>query len=129
MKTPLQGQFKLEPTNLPESVKTELLQDNSPRYMWIALSQPVRQIGHEFSFIVLPVKLTPELVFKQCGRGVLCQTEAEAKESMELLSQQDKEHIGVVQAAGFGIVGKITKLRNLVTEQSARPRRRRARQS
>ena len=122
MKTPLQGQFKLEPTNLPESVKTELLQDNSPRYMWIALSQPVRQIGHEFSFIVLPVKLTPELVFKQCGRGVLCQTEAEAKESMELLSQQDKEHIGVVQAAGFGIVGKIKNWRKLVTEQSVRSR-------
>jgi hypothetical protein len=91
MKTPLQGQFKLAPTNLPESVKTELLQDNSLRYMWIALSQPVRQIGHEFSFIVLPVKLTPELVFKQCGRGVLRQSEAEAKESVELLSQQDKE--------------------------------------
>jgi hypothetical protein len=122
MKTPLQGQFKVAPTNLPESVKTELLQDNSPRYMWIALSQPVRQIGHEFSFIVLPVKLTPELVFKQCGRGVLCQTEAEAKESVELLSQQDKEHIVVAQAAGFGIVGKITNLRNLVTEQSVRSR-------
>jgi hypothetical protein len=122
MKTPLQGQFELASTNLPESVRTDLLQDNSPRYMWIALSQPVRQIGNEFSFVVLPVKLTPQLVFKQCGRGVLCQTEAEAKESVELLSQQDKEHIVVAQAAGFGIVGKITNLRNLVTEQSARRR-------
>jgi hypothetical protein len=122
MKTPLQGQFKFAPTNLPESVKGELIQDKAPRYMRIALSQPVRQIGHEFSFVVLPVKLTPELVFKQCGRGVLCQTEAEAKESVELLSQQDKEHIVLAQAAGFGIVGKITNVRNLVTEQSVRSR-------
>jgi hypothetical protein len=50
MKTPLQGQFKVAPTNLPESVKGELIQDKAPRYMRIALSQPVRQIGHEFSF-------------------------------------------------------------------------------
>jgi hypothetical protein len=120
MKIPLQGQFKVVPTNLPESVKTELLQDNSPRYIWIALSEPVQQIGHEFSLVVVPVKLTPELFFSQCGQGVLCQTEAEAKESVELLSLRDKEHIVVAQSAGFGIVGKIKKLRHVITEHSTR---------
>src|ERR1017187_1368367 len=112
MKTPLQGQFRVAPTNLPESVKKELLQDNSPRYMWIALSQPVRQIGHEFSFVVLPVKLTPELVFKQCGRGFLCPVQPEKKENIGMISQQDKEHIGVVRAAGFAVLCKITNHRN-----------------
>src|SRR5271157_1091301 len=122
MKTPLQGQFKFAPTNLPESVKSELLQDNSPRYMWVALSEPVRQIGHEFSCVVLPVKLGPELGFNQCGRGVLCQAEAEAKESMELLSQRDKEHIVIAQGAGFGVVGKITSFRKVIAEESVRSR-------
>jgi hypothetical protein len=122
MKIRLQGQFKVAPTNLPESVKTELLDDSSPRYMWIALPEPVRQIGHEFSFAVLPFKLTPELVFNQCGQGVLCQTEAEAKESVELLSERDKEHIVVAQGAGFGIVGTVKHLRHVITEQSARSR-------
>ena len=116
--------FNVVPTNLPESVKQELLQDiSSPRYMWVALSQPIRQIGHDFLFLVLPTKLTPELVSsKQCGRGVLCQTEAEAKESMELLAESEKEHIVVAQSAGFGVVAKIRNIRNLITEQSVRSR-------
>ena len=122
MKTPLQGQFKLVPTNLPESVKSELLQDSSPRYMWVALHEPVRQLGHEFSFVVLPVKLTPDLVFEQCGQAVLCQSEAEAKESAELLTQRDSKPIVVAQGAGFGTVGKVTNIRHFIREQSVRSR-------
>ncbi|HEY1717581.1 MAG TPA: hypothetical protein VGH42_04705, partial [Verrucomicrobiae bacterium] len=122
MKIPFEGESKILPTNLPEQFKQEFLQDKSPRYIWVALPQPIRQIGHEFLFIVIPVKLTPELVLEQCGSGVLCQTEAEAKESMELLSLQAKEHIVVAQAAGFGIVGKITKSRSFIREISVRYR-------
>lgn len=118
MKTLFQGQFKIVPSNLPDSARQELLQDASPRYMWVALSEPIRQIGHDFLFLVLPVKLTPELVLHQCGQGVLCQTEAEARESMELLSEREKEPIVVVQAAGFGHVGKIKSFRCVITENS-----------
>jgi|GEM_PF-2696880 len=122
MKTPFQGQSKVVPADLPEAVKQEFLQSNSPRYIWIALPEPMRQIGHDFSFLVLPVKLTPDLVLEQCGQGVLCQTEAEMKESLELLSQKGKEPIVVVQSAGFGAVGKITNFRSFLTEQSVRYR-------
>jgi len=122
MKIPLQGEFQLVPTNLLESVKQELLQESSPRYMWVGLPEPIRQIGHDFLFLVLPIKLTPELVFKQCGRGVLCQTEAEAKESMDLLSKRETEHVVVAESAGFGIVGKIKNFRCVITEQSVRSR-------
>ncbi|MEI9862958.1 MAG: hypothetical protein WDN00_00035 [Limisphaerales bacterium] len=110
------------PTNLPETVKQEFLQDSLPRYIWVALPEPIQQIGHDFSFIVLPVKLTLDLALEQCGQGVLCQTEAEMKESMELLSEKAKKPIVLVQSAGFGIVGKITNFRSFITEQSVRYR-------
>lgn len=122
MKIPFEGESRLVPTNLPEQFKQELLEAKSSRYIWIALPEPIRQVGHEFLFIVIPVKLTAELALEQCGRGVLCQTEAEAKESVELLTQQTKEPIVVVQSAGFGTVGKITRIRNFVTEISVRYR-------
>src|ERR1051325_4761595 len=114
MKTPFQGRVNIEPTNLPEPVKAEFLGDSSPRYFRVALPKPLRQRGHEFSFVVVPVKLTPELIFSQCGKGVLCQTEAEAKESMELLSERDKEPIVVAQWEGCGIVGKVTNIRRQI---------------
>jgi len=122
MKMPFEGQFKIVPTDLPESVKQEFLQENSPHYIWMSLPEPIRQGGHDFSFAAIPVKLTPELALEQTGRGVLCETEAEAKESMELLTQRDRKPIVVVQSAGFGIVGEITNCRHFTTELSVRYR-------
>ncbi len=122
MKTPFEGQFKIVPTDLSESVKQEFLQDKSPHYIWVSLPEPIRQGGHDFSFATLPVKLTPELALEQSGRGVLCETEAEAKESMELLIQRDRKPIAVIQSAGFGIVGEITNCRHFTTELSVRYR-------
>jgi hypothetical protein len=122
MKIPLQGEFRIVPTDLPESVKKELLQDTSPRYIWVALPKGIRQIGRDFPFVVLPIKITPEFAFKQCGLGVLCETEAEAKESMELLSQRTKESLVVVQSPGFGTVGKLANVRHVITEHSVRSR-------
>ncbi len=122
MKTPFEGQIKLAPNDLPESVKQEFLENESPRYIWMSLPEPVRQAGVEFSFAAIPVKLTPELLFEQAGRGVLCETEAEAKESMELLSQRARKPIVLIQSAGFGIVGEITNCRHFTTELSVRYR-------
>lgn len=122
MKIPMQGEIRLIPNNLPESSKQELLQDKSPRYLWIALSTPIRQIGHDFPFAVVPMQLSPEIELRQCGRGVLCQTEAEAKESVELLSQRAKQPVVIVQTAGFGSVGRVTNFQCLIREQSVRHR-------
>lgn len=120
MKTPFQGDCKIIPTDLPESFKLELLQASSPRYIWIFLPEPIRQIGHDFLFLVLPIKLTSELELRQCGPGVLCQAEAEMKESLELLANMAQEYIVSFQSAGFGSVGKVKKFRSVITEQSAR---------
>ncbi len=122
LKTPFQGEVSIVPDNLPGSAKQELLEDPSARYIWVGLTKPVRQIGREFLFLVLPVKLDSENVLQQCGRGVLCETELEAKESVELLSQMGREHVGVIETAGFGIVGKIKGVRSVITEQSVRSR-------
>ena len=121
MKTPFEGQFKIVPTDLPESVKQEFLQDK-PHYIWMSLPEPIRKGGHDFSFATIPVRLTPELAFEQSGQGVLCETEAEAKESMELLTQRNRKPIVVVQSPGFGIVGEITNYRHFTTELSVRYR-------
>ena len=120
MKIPLESQFTIIPASLTESIKEELLRSTAPRYTWIALPDPIRLIGHDFAFAVLPLKLTPELALKQTGRGVACQTEAEAKETVELLSQAAKQHIVAFQTAGFGSVGTITHFRHIITEHSAR---------
>jgi len=108
--------------DLPDAVKEELLNETSPRWTLVTLPQPVQQAGSEFPFAVLPLKLTANSVLKQIGKGVLCETEAEAKESMELLIQRDKKPIVVVQSAGFGIVGEIKNFRSLTTELSVRSR-------
>ena len=120
MKTPFEGQTKLVPTELPEQFKQELLQEKAPRYIWVSLPEPIRQAGCDFSYVVIPVRLTSELALEQCGCGVLCQTEAEAKESLELLMVQAKEPIVALQAAGFGCVGKVTKSRSFINEISVR---------
>jgi hypothetical protein len=119
MKTPFEGEFKIVPTDLPEPLKQEFLQANSPKYIWVALPEPIQQRGHDFSFAVLPVKLTSDLALEQSGRGVLCQTEAEAKESMELLSQREKTPIVLIESAGFGMVGKVSNYRAITTEIGA----------
>ena len=122
MKLPFPGDFQIVTTNLPEAFRKQLLEDNKPRYVWVSLPQPIRELGCDFPFIVLPIKMTPDSVLKQCGRGVLCQTEAEAKESVELLTERDKEHIVVAEAPGFGVVAKVTNSRSVITEQSVRSR-------
>src|SRR5258708_14905973 len=123
MKMPFHGEIKIVPNALPEPVKQDLLYGNSRRYIWANLSKPVLQIGHEFSFIVFPLNLTPEGAFEHTGSLVLCQTEAEAKESMEMLSEAGRETLAILQTPGFGGVGKLTNIRHFSTEISVRFRR------
>jgi hypothetical protein len=120
VKTPFEAETKLVPTELSESFKQELLREKSPRYIWVQLPEPIRQIGCDFSYAVIPVRLTSDNALEQCGRGVLCQTLEEAKESLDLLTQQAKEPIVAMQSAGFGCVGKITKIRSIINEISVR---------
>ena len=122
MKLPFQGSFKYVPTNLPDSVKDELLKDTGPRYMLTTLPQPFHRIGRDFPFVVAPMKLSPELAFESCGKAVLCETEAEAKESMEMLANRAKEPVVYVQWPGAGVVGKITNAREIMHEVSVRCR-------
>jgi hypothetical protein len=122
MKLPFHGTLKYVPTNLPDTVKDELLKDKAPRYMWTALPQPVHRIGRDFPFIVAHMKLSSEFAFESCGNAVLCETEAEAKESMELLSNRAKEPVVFVQWPGSGAVGKITNAREFIHEVSVRCR-------
>ena len=116
MKAALKDQFTLTPINLPDATKQELLHDNAPFYAWVKLPEPHRQDGNDFSYVVAPFKFTDEMKGIQNGAGVLCQTEAEAKETYENLRARGKKHLVAVQAAGFGIVGWVTSCRRTCNE-------------
>jgi molybdenum-dependent DNA-binding transcriptional regulator ModE len=65
--------------------------------------------------------LTLENQFQQVGRDVvLCQTQAEADESRELLTAAAKEHMGIFQSGNLGLVGFGKNLRSIITEHAAR---------
>ena len=116
MKAASKSQFSFTATNVPEAAKRELLQDTGPQWFLITLPQPHNQDGHDFSFVVAPFKFSDEMKAIQNGAGVLCQTEAEAKETFEILKERGKKHLVAVQAPGFGIVGWATNLRRVCNE-------------
>jgi hypothetical protein len=102
-----------------EKDKQVLLRETPPYYISVCLEKPIQLKGHDFTFIVLPVKLTPENQFQQDGRDVvLCQTQAEADESRELLTA-GKGDMVVFQAGNLGGVAFATNLRAIITEHSA----------
>ena len=126
MKTPAQGKITFEASEVSEQVKQVVLRESSPCYLSIPLKKSVQLNGREFSFVVLPIKLTPEKQFQQVGRDVvLCQTQAEADESGELLTAAAKEHIGLFQSGNLGGVAFASKLRvvntRFVTRQATSP--------
>ena len=102
-----------------EKDKQMLLRETPPYYISVCLEKPVQLNGHEFTFIVLPVKLTLENQLQQAGRDVvLCQTQAEADESRELLTAA-KGDMCVFQAGNLGGVAFATSLRAIITEHAA----------
>lgn len=116
MRAALRGRYELTATDLPDETRQMLLKETEPLYWQIRLSSPVRQDGQEFSHLVAPFKSLPDLKQVQTGPGVLCQTEAEAKETFDNLRERDKKHLVLVQTAGFGIIGWSTNLRRFVNE-------------
>jgi hypothetical protein len=122
MKTPFHGEFSIIESGVPDSFYQKMTQERSSQFIRIALSEPIRQIGHNFLHIVLRVEIAADRKLKQCGCGVLCQTEEEAMESMELLSSAAKQQICITQAAGVGMVGRATNIRHIIIEHSVQTR-------
>jgi hypothetical protein len=117
MKTPARGKITFEVSEFSEQVKRMLLRESSPCYLSIPLKKSVQVAGHEFSFAVLPIKMTPENQLQQIGRDVvLCQTQAEANESGELLTAAAKQDVGTIQVGNLGGVAFSTNLRCIITE-------------
>ena len=116
MKAALKTEIWVQPINVPDEIRLELLQDTEPNYFWFKLTKPHRQDGNVFSYVVAPFKFTDEMKGIQKGAGALCQTEAEAKETFENLKERGKKHLVAVQTAGFGIVGWAKNLRRFVNE-------------
>lgn len=117
MKVALKAKFTFTPQTqdqLTEAMKQDFA--NGPQYMWAKIPEPFEQDGQQFSYVVAPFKLTDEGIFEQKGPGVLCQTEAEAKESFENLRNRTKKHLISAQWAGGGIVGWASGFRRFVTE-------------
>ena len=116
MKAPFKGKFTLNPT--PEQITEAVKQDfgGEVRYIWATLGKPIVQDGQKYGYLVAPCKLVDGLKFEQQGAGVLCQTEAETKETYENLCNRSKKHLVSAQWAGGGIVGWASNLRRFVTE-------------
>jgi hypothetical protein len=118
MKIPASGKFTFEASDVSEQSKLVLLRESSPCYVRVRFS--VQKDGHEFSFVVLPIKVTPENHLQQIGRDVvLCQTEEEAVESVELLTAAATQDMGTIQVGNLGGVAFATKLRCIITEHAA----------
>jgi hypothetical protein len=116
VKAPLRGKIKYAPVGLSDEIKERLLKETEPLYWQIALARPMRQEGQDFHWLVVPIKMTPDMKGEQSGAGVLCQTEAEAKETFESLKDRGKKYLVAVQTAGFGIVGWATHPRHTCNE-------------
>lgn len=120
MKTPASGKITFEVGEVSEQVRQSLLRETSPCYLSIPLKPPVQLKGHEFSFVVFPIIMTPENQFLQVGRDVvLCQTQAEAQESGELLTAAAKQDMGTIQVGNLAGVAFSTKLRCIGTAYAA----------
>ena len=121
MKASFRGTYSVAPAqDLPDTVKQEFLTKLEPTHLWIALREPIQQDGNSFSYVVAPFILSHELKFEQKGAGVLCETEAEAKETFANLVERSKKHLIAAQAPGFGMVGWAMNLRRLINEIGVR---------
>ncbi|MDQ6631130.1 MAG: hypothetical protein M3Y82_05160 [Verrucomicrobiota bacterium] len=117
MKAPLKTKFGFAiESNLPEATKLELLNDPEPRYIFVNFEKPHRQDGKDFFHVVAPVKLTSGNKLVQAGAGVLCQTEAEVKETLDSLTARNKKHLVTFQVAGIGGVAWLKNLRRITNE-------------
>jgi hypothetical protein len=107
MKTPAQSQINLGEMGNNEQLK-QLLAD-SPAYLSNSLIKPVRLNGDDYSFVVLPIKLTPGgKVESVCDDLVFCQTESEMKETAAQLVETAKINVAAIQAAGWSTVSFTT---------------------
>jgi hypothetical protein len=86
------------------------------RYLAAMLSKPHRQDGQDFSFAVVPYKLTEAFTLEQSGPGVLCQTKEEADESLENLDKRTRRHLVSVQWPGNGRMAWVSNFRRYFTE-------------
>lgn len=126
MKVPAEGKIEFWPGQVPEQARQVLARESSPCHISIQLQKPVQLNGLEFSFIVLPIQLTPDNQFQQVGQDVvLCQTQAEADESRELLAAAAKEHMLIIQAGNLGGIAFASRLRvfntKFVAKQVTKP--------
>lgn len=123
MRIPYAAGFKMSAIKLTDDVKQQLLAEPEPRLGWVQLNPPHRQDGHDFYWLVAPLKLTSEKELQQRGAGVLCETEPEMKETLDNLIERGKKHLVVVQGAGFGTLGWSTNLRRTRNEIGVIPTR------
>jgi hypothetical protein len=117
MKAALKGEVKV--SLAPSEPIAESLKDffgGKVRYLAGMMPSPHRQDGQDFLFVVVPYKLTEELNLEQSGPGVLCQTKAEADESLENLDKRTRKHLVSVQWPGAGQVGWVSNFRRYVTD-------------
>lgn len=105
MKIPATGQFKFVALDLSESTKAELLKSDSTSYVGCPLNEPLNVGGNTYSFVVGKFKMTPKHEFEQMeNEVVLCQTEEEMKESVQLLSEAAAEVMVAMQCGNIGTV-------------------------
>lgn len=103
MKTPAQCQINLGEMGNNEQVRQLLAA--SPAFLSQSLIKPVQLNGQDYSFVVLPIRLTPEgKVEPVCNDIVLCQTEAEMAETSAQLLETSKINVAAIQAAGWNTV-------------------------
>jgi hypothetical protein len=105
MKIPAKGQFKFSVLDMPESARAELLKNDSTSYAGCPVSESINLGGNTYPFVVGKFKMTPKHEFEQVGDDVvLCETEAEMKESVQLLSEMTREVMVAMQCGNIGLV-------------------------
>jgi hypothetical protein len=111
MKAPFRGRAAF-------STAAPLAQSNyrEPCYDIHTLDPRFKQDGVAFRYIVVRLQLNSEGKLEPVGAGVLCQTQAEADESLANLKARSKRDIGIVQVPGFGSVGTVSNHRRTIAE-------------
>jgi hypothetical protein len=92
-------------------MKQSVLKEGEPIYMWVKLAEAKVEEGKAFGWAVAAFKVTPESTLEQSGPGVLCQTQAEAQETVNNLQEGRKRYMARVTTAGFGTVAWVTGFR------------------
>jgi hypothetical protein len=118
MRAALRGKVTFQPLDWPEAVKQDFLSVEQPRYCWFKLDPFIRQDERDFFYAVAPFKVNDQMTLEQYGAGVLCETETEAKESFQKLTERSKKFPVVAQWAGYGTVGWVTNHRQIGNEIS-----------